>query len=189
MIIYSIYKATNKINGKVYIGFDSNWPHRKNSHKCYYKKYDTKFYRAIRKYGWENFEWLVLYQSKDKIYTKDIMENYFICENNSFNNGYNSTLGGDGTFGIKRKKQKLPKNHNGWIGKKHTEETRKLMSENMKGVKKLNANQKGSKNNYAKKIKTPYGIFGSIKESSEKTNLSYQKIWKLLQKSDQWKYI
>ena len=31
------------------------------------------------------------------------MENYFILEHNSFSDGYNSTLGGDGTFGISKK--------------------------------------------------------------------------------------
>jgi group I intron endonuclease len=189
MNIYSIYKATNILNNKCYIGFDSNWPHRKNCHKCYHKKGDTKFYRAIKKYGWQNFEWEILYQSKDKIYTKNTMENYFIEEHNSFKNGYNSTLGGDGTFGIKRKKQKLPPNHTGWLGKKHTEETKKLMSKNMKGVRKPNANQKGSNNNYSKKIQTPFGIFGSLKEASEKLNLPYHKVYSLLRKSEEWIYL
>lgn len=100
MIIYTIYKSVNTINGKIYIGFDSNWPNRMAVHKSSYKKYDYKFYRAIRKYGWKNFEWSILYQSKDKEHTKDVMENYFINEYDSFNNGYNSTLGGEGTFGM-----------------------------------------------------------------------------------------
>lgn len=190
MNIYTIYKAVNQSNNKTYIGFDSNWPHRKNCHKCYFKKGDTKFYRAIKKYGWESFQWTILYQSKDKKHTKDVMESYFIEEYNSFKNGYNSTLGGDGTFGILRKGQKVPYNHNGWIGKKHSEETKKLMSINMKGVKKPNANQKGSNNNSAKKIQTPFGIFGSIKEASEIIpNYNYGKIWKLLQKNKDWKYL
>jgi group I intron endonuclease len=190
MNIYSIYKATNKVNGKVYIGFDSNWPHRKNSHKCYHKTGDTKFYRAIKKYGWQNFEWQLLYQSKDKIYTKDFMENYFIEQYDSFKNGYNSTLGGDGTFGIIRKKQKVPYNHNGWLGKKHTEETKKLMSQNMKGIKKPNVNQTGSKNNYAKKIETPFGIFGSVREASQQIEgYTYSMIWNRLQNGKGWRYI
>ena len=33
MNIYTIYRATNTINGKVYIGFDSAWPKRKRGHK------------------------------------------------------------------------------------------------------------------------------------------------------------
>ena len=106
MNIYSIYKATNKINGKCYIGFDSNWPQRKWEHKSpvnYNKKY--KFYNAIRKYGLDNFEWEVIYQSKDKDYTLKAMETYFINVYDSFHNGYNSTLGGEGQFGTKHSKK------------------------------------------------------------------------------------
>jgi group I intron endonuclease len=195
MNIYSIYKATNKINGKVYIGFDSNWPHRKNCHKSYHKRNNqkeskNKFYRALRKYGWENFQWLVIYQSKDKEYTKNIMENYFINEYDSFKNGYNSTLGGDGTFGSSRKGIKFKYNHSKWLGKKHTEETKKLMSKNMKGVKKPNANQKGGNNNNAKKIKTPFGIFDSIRDASlQIQGYTYIMIWKRLQYSKDWIYL
>jgi len=189
MNIYSIYKAINKHNGKIYIGFDSNWPHRKNCHKSYHKNGNTKFYRAIKKYGWENFEWQIIYQSKDKNHTKDFMENYFICEYDSFKNGYNSTLGGDGTFGISKKGQKFSYNHNNWVGKKHSEETKKLMSKNMKG-KRPHVNQSGSKNNFAKKIKTPFGIFGSIREASHQIEgYTYKMIWDRLQKSKNWLYL
>jgi group I intron endonuclease len=107
MIIYSIYRATNKINGKVYIGFDSEWPKRKKSH--YYNHRSSPcpkwpFYNALKKYGWDNFQWEILYQSKDGEHCKNYMENYFIVENRSFIgftdcNGYNSTLGGEGSLG------------------------------------------------------------------------------------------
>jgi len=107
--IYSIYKVTNTINGKVYIGFDSNWPRRKNVHKHNYNKLNYRFYKAIRKYGWNNFEWSLLFQSKDKDYTLKTMEPYFIIEYNSYKNGYNSTLGGEGIFGFSRKQSKEEK--------------------------------------------------------------------------------
>lgn len=101
MSIYTIYKSVNTKTGKVYIGFDSDWPSRVRIHKSASKNQDYKFYRAIRKYGWDNFEWSVIYQSKDKQHTLKEMESYFINEYNSMKNGYNSTLGGDGTFGHK----------------------------------------------------------------------------------------
>ena len=107
MNIYTIYKATNLINQKVYIGFDSKWPYRKSSHKWAAKHYDYKFYRAINKYGWEHFQWDIVYQSLDYSYTKDIMENYFICEYNSYHAGYNSTLGGDGSRGYKQSAEQI----------------------------------------------------------------------------------
>ena len=102
MNIYSIYKATNKINGKVYIGFDSNWPQRMWEHKSpsnFNKKY--KFYNALRKYGLNGFEWNVIYQSLDKEHCLHMMEPFFIKEYNSLKKGYNSTLGGEGIFGYK----------------------------------------------------------------------------------------
>ena len=100
-MIYTIYKSVNTKNGKVYIGFDSKWPNRKTIHKSSHQTGDTKFYRAIRKYGWNTFEWHPIYQSKDKEHTLKTMENFFITEYDSFNKGYNSTLGGDGCFGMK----------------------------------------------------------------------------------------
>jgi group I intron endonuclease len=107
MIIYSIYKIVNKINGKIYIGFDSNWPNRMIYHyynsRCISKNFHI--YRAIRKYGWENFSFEVVYQSKEKEHTLKVMEPFFIKKYNSFMNGYNMTEGGEGTFGRNQSKE------------------------------------------------------------------------------------
>lgn len=96
----TIYKATNSINGKSYIGFDSAWPKRKNRHleNANYNR-EGKFYDAIRKYGWDKFQWEILYQSEDKEHTLNVMETQFIREYNTFNQGYNMTEGGEGCFG------------------------------------------------------------------------------------------
>jgi group I intron endonuclease len=120
MSIYSIYKCVNVITGKVYIGFDSNWPKRQKRHlsdsqKKSSRAYNDVFHKAIRKYGQENFEWYVIYQSLDGEHCKDIMENYFIVENHSHvnfkkSNGYNMTLGGDGMLGFKHSKKSKLKN-------------------------------------------------------------------------------
>jgi len=120
MIIYSIYKVVNTVNGKVYIGFDSNWPKRMKRHIRDSENeksiaYNDVFHKAIRKYGKQNFEWEVIYRSKDGKHTKDVMENYFIVEYHShvnFNNtnGYNMTLGGDGMLGFKHKEKSKIKN-------------------------------------------------------------------------------
>jgi len=58
-----IYKATNKINGKCYIGQTvKTLARRKCDHLCRLRKGDRdhKFYLALRKYGQENFEWETL---------------------------------------------------------------------------------------------------------------------------------
>lgn len=103
MKIYTIYRSLNKINNKSYIGFDSNWPSRKSNHANNVKNgISTIFYNAIRKHGWDNFEWTILYQSIDKNHTKNVMEEYFIREYNTYVDnkcGYNMTYGGDGNNG------------------------------------------------------------------------------------------
>jgi group I intron endonuclease len=104
MYIYTIYRATNSINGKVYIGFDSNWPSRISTHRSKISKLNRPLYNALYKYGWEKFSWEAIYQSKDGYHTLNVMENYFITEYRSYAgfddcNGYNLTLGGDGSLG------------------------------------------------------------------------------------------
>lgn len=60
---------------------------------------------------------------------------------------------------------------------------------NMRG-KRPHVNQTSSKNNNAKKIETPYGIFESIREASQKIEgYTYRMIHYNLQKSDSWRYI
>lgn len=146
MDIYTIYKATNKINGKSYIGYDSKWPKRRYEHKQDSKNSDQVFYRAIRKYGWDNFSWEILYQSKENEYTKNIMENHFICEYKTyihFENslGYNMTLGGEGTIGYKHSENSKMEISKQLIGKTkgkkkppRTAEYREKMSASKKGT-------------------------------------------------------
>lgn len=90
------------LNGKVYIGIDKNWPTRWYAHKSKAKNNNGfHFHKAINKYGWENFEWEIIYQTKDDCHVKE-MEKFFILEYNSFVNGYNQTIGGEGTLGKKQ---------------------------------------------------------------------------------------
>ena len=109
----TIYKSTNTINGKSYIGFDSAWPKRMNRHleNANYNR-EGKFYDAIRKYGWDKFQWEILYQSKDKEHTLNVMETQFIREYNTFNQGYNMTEGGEGCFGATSNKIWINDGHN-----------------------------------------------------------------------------
>jgi group I intron endonuclease len=135
MSIHTIYKIVNNINGKVYIGYDSNWPNRKQSHIYHTKDRNQYIYQALRKYGIENFTWEPIYQSKDGKHCLNVMESFFIKEYNSFETGYNLTLGGEGTLGrpttdtTKSKISKTLKN------KPKTKEHLQKMSETRKGKK------------------------------------------------------
>lgn len=111
--IFTIYMATNIITNMSYIGFDSHWPARKSKHlmtltydKSKDLQYDSKFHRAIRKYGKDAFKWKILFQSNGDANVGNIILNtyepHFISEYNTFNKGYNMTIGGEGIVGLKR---------------------------------------------------------------------------------------
>ena len=93
--VRGIYKVTNKINGKVYIGQSVDIGRRWRQHMT--AKDDIYFHKAIQKYGVENFEWEVIEKCKKS--ELDERESYWIEYYDSFNNGYNCTKGGDGVSG------------------------------------------------------------------------------------------
>lgn len=101
---YSIYKVTNKINQKVYIGFSKDWKVRKRRHKSIYTTHQSKFYTALKTHGWENFIWEEIYCSLDKDHCFKTMEQFFIEQFDSIKNGYNIIEGGSGTLGSTKDK-------------------------------------------------------------------------------------
>lgn len=95
-----IYKVTNKINNKSYIGQSKNIEQRWHTHKIspYNKnstQYNTLFYKAIRKYGINNFSFEVLEEcSIENLNEREI---YWIAYYDTYNKnkGYNMTKGGE----------------------------------------------------------------------------------------------
>ena len=91
-----IYKITNDINDKVYIGkteFDIEkrfQEHCRDSLKDRNEK--RPLYNAMNKYGIEHFKIEEIEQCNDI----ENREKYWIEYYDSYNNGYNATLGGDG---------------------------------------------------------------------------------------------
>lgn len=91
----NIYIIRNKINNKVYIGQTvQSIKIRFTNHIMASRIEDTKFYRAIRKHGEKNFYIELL--EEVPLEKLDEREIYWIKEFDSYNNGYNSTLGGQG---------------------------------------------------------------------------------------------
>lgn len=100
-IISGIYKITNKINGKCYIGKSIDIYQRWNRHKIDSRPIqeggDTcTIHNAIRKYGLNNFSFEIveiidLPQLNER-------EKYWINFYDSYYNGYNDTFGGEGTI-------------------------------------------------------------------------------------------
>lgn len=104
-----IYKIVNDINNKVYIGQTIQNPgkrlqgHINDAFTIDYSKmdykYNHKFARALRKYGIEHFKIIVIEECNiNNLNEKEI---YYIDKYNSFKDGYNTTLGGDGIITIK----------------------------------------------------------------------------------------
>ena len=99
-----IYKISNDINDKVYIGKTINsLKERWSQHTGTHLYDDSHFHRAILKYGKEHFFPEVL---EDNVSDKDLADReiYWISYYDSYFNGYNSTLGGEGALKFPKEK-------------------------------------------------------------------------------------
>lgn len=110
-----IYKVENLVNGKVYIGQSIAIEKRWNKHynapfNPNTENYNIPFYRAIRKYGLNNFNFSVLEQCKRS--DLDNREKYWInfFHSNNSEYGYNLTDGGQGSLGHFNKLDKIKVN-------------------------------------------------------------------------------
>lgn len=112
-----IYKYTNKINGKAYIGqtVDSKNRHLKHLKSSYDKKqkdYGVYFHKAIRKYGIDNFKYEIIVvissPSKEELRRQlNKAEIFYIDQFDTYKNGYNLTIGGEGSFGCKHSEESV----------------------------------------------------------------------------------
>lgn len=93
---YSVYIHKNKTNDKIYIGITSQNPESRWGKDGHGYKGNTRFYNAIQKYGWDNFEHIVLKEGMSKDEAEN-MEIELIKKYNSAddNYGYNMQLGGN----------------------------------------------------------------------------------------------
>lgn len=95
----SIYIIRNKINNKVYIGQTTMSVEER--FKCHLKpstikkRKTYKLYNAINKYGADNF-YVETLESNIPLSELNVKEMNYILKYDSYKNGYNSTMGGDG---------------------------------------------------------------------------------------------
>lgn len=92
-----IYKIINKLNQKMYIGKTEHLNPEKRwlEHQADAKNPDRNhraLYKAINKYGIENFSFKVI----EETVSPEEREVYYIQYYDTYHNGYNETLGGDG---------------------------------------------------------------------------------------------
>jgi len=158
-----IYKTTNLVNGKIYIGkriFDSQ------------KFLKNKYYgsgrllkEAINKYGFSNFEREILEEVDNNFLSEREIYWIKLYNSNNLEIGYNLTIGGNSKFGrkgdIKSEDTKrrisrsmvryLSENGHPFKGKTHSEETKNKIRNKLKG-------RKLPKNQVEKFIKSRIGL-------------------------------
>ena len=156
-----IYKIINKKNGLIYVGCTINSLEKRfNEHlyRCFKTDYKSKLYNSMKKYGQDNFTIELIEECDlDMIYEteKKYVESY-----DSYNNGLNSTFGGEGCLGYT-----------------HSPEIRQKISEN-------------TKNGNSHKGKTYEELYGDkADEEREKRRLSVKKGWELMSDEDKQKRI
>lgn len=106
MCIYSIYKITNILNNKVYIGQTKSPEYRIKDH--FSGRGSSILWNSIQKYGIDSFNQEILYQSKDQSHIDDV-EKLFISEHRSTDRrfGYNIQNGGKSGGNIQSDETKL----------------------------------------------------------------------------------
>lgn len=105
--MYSIYKIWNEVNDKLYIGCTIR-PIEERFQEHKYRVYErvTHLYSAMRKYGRDKFhiELIDTASSKEEMFEKEM---YYIKLFDTYKNGYNLTLGGDGFQPIELNEEKI----------------------------------------------------------------------------------
>lgn len=128
---WCVYKHTNKTNGKVYIGQAKGDPKLRWGANGKNYKSSVLFYKAIQKYGWDNFEHEVLFtcltlqEANEKEF--NLIKEY---EATNPSKGYNIREGGkNGKLGESTKEKLRQIN----TGKHLSEETKAKISASTKG--------------------------------------------------------
>lgn len=182
--MWIVYMHQNKINEKKYIGITKQTLSQRSKANGLGYKNCCYFYNAIKKYGWNNFDHIIVYvdltEEEACLKERELIQQY-----NTMNEkyGYNLTSGGEkgvhfsqSTLEKKRINMTGSKNPNygkvgplnPFYGKKHSDETKQYLSKI----------QKGGNNNNAKPILcvNTEEVFPSGREASEWCGVARQNI-------------
>ncbi len=141
-IVWVVYCHINKINQKKYVGITSQTVQKRWKNGFGYIS-SPHFYAAIRKYGWDNFEHIVLFddltEQEAKQKEQELIKFWNLRDSEY---GYNMTDGGEGVKGLyvsnetrrKLSERMAGKNHP-YYGKKMPKEFCEAISKGRQGMK------------------------------------------------------
>lgn len=188
---YFLYKITNLITSKIYIGKTYSIKRRWNDHKSTAKNKDKNYsylHSSMNKYGFENFSIIEIarFESEQEALEQEIVliQEY---KSNDRNIGYNITIGGDGACGYKhtelskkkmslKRQGKFIKENNPFYGKTHSNESKLKISEYQKSIQSLNKEKYDSLNKRQCSINTEQCII--IQQYYLTTNYSLEQLAK-----------
>jgi group I intron endonuclease len=155
--LYKTYLHYNIKNGKIYVGQTKQILERRFRSKGSGYRGSSRFSKAVKYYGWDSFKTIII---QDKLTNEEanLFEEKLINRLDSMgkNTGYNDHLGGLNKKPSEETRKKLSESHKGnksRIGTKHSEESKKIMSEKKKKIfeditKHPNFGKYGSNSNY-----------------------------------------
>lgn len=187
---FHIYKITSP-TGKIYIGKTTNINERIKFYKYSKCEKQPLICKSLKKYGFKNHNFEIIHEGSNTLEEINKLEIHYIFINESFNgnnkNGLNLTLGGDGGLGKKiseEHKKKIIEFNKNRVYKKHTEETKKLISENRKKTGSTIAHKEAMKKLIGRKINKSEDWIKNNSESIKKPiiqfdmNNNFIKEWK-----------
>lgn len=178
-----IYVIENTLNGKKYVGQTTRTLDERM--KEHFRHSNTPIDKEIKKVGKDNFDYYVIDEahSIEELYN---LEQHYIKELDTMNNGYNCCYGGKTTKGYKhlesskkamsdaKKELNICGVNNPFFGKKHTQKTKEKMSEAWKNREMSEEWKQKLKDNHPKRKVlniTTGETFDSIKQAAEVYNL------------------
>lgn len=142
--MFTVYCHVNKINDKRYVGITKQNPETRWHSGNGYNNSEY-FWRAIKKYGWRNFEHKILYENLTKEEAERV-EIQLIAEWKTTDRayGYNIANGGNHIGSVSEEtKKKISNGRKGIATELHrTEKTKKKISKGLKGIKKSDETKK-----------------------------------------------